>query len=630
MNSVVYPNSTRMKQTSSHQRARRPFFKRIGTYMHLVVVLGLAAPIVVYLGIMQTLGWRAPVIGANGAFSFQSSSSSEVVMYASPHTKAYLKGIGGNYEVLLEPWRNYFSQRQFKFKEVQDEAQLSKYKSGVLILPSSVALSPSERSAIMAFHAGGGSILTTWATGTRSGTGDWEGWKFLKDLGTTVQGELPSDTDANHLILTGESPLSHTLPAGQRIFLTKTSEAILRFKGGLIAARVMNWARIAKGDWADEGAVVYSEPANAAGRVASFAFAESVWESHPLTIFPVLDDTLLWLQREPAILRSAWPNGKQAAQVIEMDTEQGFANANVFAEMMRAANYPATFYVLTSVGKLFPETLQVLSREFEVAYHGDVHTSFKGQDAKVQELRLKTMRSEMASVVPNVTGMTGFRAPTEGYDATTEQLLQKMGFRHHTTDPNRTDGRLPLRVPMEDVPPAEQLIVLPRTQRDDINLHWEKLTVEQTTAALIDDADQAFATGALGLLSVHSQNFGPDSPLPKSIPGLLVHLKGYGRPLWAASAGQVADWWRDRDRFKMTSNFAGKRLEFNISIIGDQPVRGASLTVMLPTKGVLPTIKSTKIGGKLPLVAKIDDYRAAIVFDVLAPGNYFYQATFEQ
>jgi peptidoglycan/xylan/chitin deacetylase (PgdA/CDA1 family) len=630
MSSAAISLLTKMKHTSSHNRVRRPFFKRIGPYMHLLVVLGLAAPIVVYLGIMQALGWRAPVVGSNGTFSYQSYANSDVVMYVSPSTRAYLKGIGGNYDVLLEPWRNYFSQRKFNFREIQDETQLSKYQSGVLILPSSIALSASERSAIMAFHAGGGSILTTWATGTRDGTGGWEGWKFLEGLGTTVLGELPPDTEANHLIMTGESPLSHTLPAGQRIFLTKASESILRFRGGSVAARLMNWARIAKGDRTDEGAIVYSEEASNVGRVASFAFAESVWESHPLTIFPVLDDTIVWLQREPVVLRAAWPNGKRAAQIIEMDTEQGFANANTFANILRAANYPATFYVLTSVGKQFPEILRALANEFEVAYHGDVHISFKGQTAAEQELRLKNMRSEMATAIPTSLSMTGFRAPTEGYDATTEQVLQKMGFRHHAADPNRTDGRLPILVPMENVLPSDTLVVLPRTQRDDINLHWERLTQEQTTAALIEDADQAFNTGALGLLSVHSQNFGPDSPLPQALPALLAHLNGYGRQLWMAPAGQVADWWRDRDRFKMTSNFAGKRLEFNISILGDTPLRGATLTVMLPRKGMLPTIKSTKIGGTLPLVAKLDDYRATIVFDVLTPGNYFYQATFEQ
>lgn len=619
-----------MKQKSSHQRARRPFFKRIGPYMHLLVILGLAAPMVVYLGIMQTLGWRPPAVGADGAFAYLAASNGDVILYVSPHTRTYFKGIGGNYDVLLEPWQNYFTQRKIKFRNVQDEGQLGKYQSGVLILPSSVALSASERSAIMAFHAAGGSILTTWATGTRNGTGDWEGWSFLEGLGTQVLGELPPDTDSNHLILTGESPLSHTLPAGQRVFLTKTSEPLLQLKGASVAARIMNWARIPDKARANEAAIVYSEPATGAGRVASYSFAESVWESHPLTIFPVLDDTLRWLQREPVVVRSAWPHGKLAAQVIEMDTEQGFPNASVFAELARAADIPATFYVLTSVGKQFPEILTTLAREFEVGYHGDIHTSFKDQPDKVQEQRLKTMQKEMASVVPKTSSMTGFRAPTEGYDTTTELLLQKFGLRHHTADPNRTNGRLPILVPMENVPPSETLVVLPRTQRDDINLHWERLTVEETAAALIVDADQAFSTGSLGLLSVHSQNFGADSPLPKALPPLFAHLKSYGRPLWMASAGQVADWWRDRERFKLTSDFAGKRLEFNISILGDQPLRGASLTMMLPKKGMLPSVKSTKIGGPAPLVAKIDDYRAAIVFDVLAPGNYFYQATFEQ
>lgn len=595
-----------------------------------MIVVGLAAPILAFLGIMQTLGWRAPVLGSNGALSYLASANGSVILYAPPQTRTYLQGIGGNYEVLLEPWRNYFSQRKFDFKEIQDASLLRKYKTGVLILPSALALGAAERDEIMAFRAGGGAILTTWATGTRNGTGGWEGWKFLADLGVTVNGEIPADAAANNLVLTGESPLSHTLPAGQRVFLSKTSEALLRFKGESVAGRFMSWARIADDDRRDEGAVLYSEKSPQAGRVVSFAFAESTWESHPLGIFPLLDDTLSWLQREPVIVRAAWPHGKLAAQIIEMDTEQGFANATAFAAMMRAVDYPATFYVLTSVGKLFPDILTALAREFEIGYHGDVHTSFKGQPANAQETRLQTMRAEMASVIPKTAGMTGFRAPTEGYDATTEQLLQKAGFRHHTADPNRTEGRLPLTVPMDGVDPQDALIVLPRTQRDDINLYLEKLTPEQCTKALIDDADQAFSTGSLGLLSVHSQNFGSDSTLPKALPGLLVHLKTLGRPLWMASAGQVADWWRDRERFRMTSKFTGKRLEFNITILGDKPLRGASLMIMLPHKGIMPTVQSTKIGGIQPLVSKVDDYRATVVFDSLNPGNYFYQATFEQ
>jgi peptidoglycan/xylan/chitin deacetylase (PgdA/CDA1 family) len=601
----------------------------MGPYLHLLVIVGLAAPILVYLGIMQTLGWRAPVMGMRGALGYVSSASGTVLLYASPQTRSYLQGIGGNYEVLLTPWRNYLSQRDWTFKEIQDTSVLKKYSNGVLILPSALALGKEERADIMAFHAAGGAILTTWATGTRAGSGDWEGWEFLRDLGTTAHGEIAPSAEANHLILTGESPLSRTLSAGQRVFMSKTAEPILRLKGEASAARLMNWARVTDSDRRAEGAVVYTDASPTVGRVVSFAFAESTWESHPLPIFPLFDDTIAWLQREPAVTLAAWPQGKQAAQVIEMDTEQGFANATAFAAQARAAQFPASFYILTSVAKQFPDVLRALAREFDIGYHGDIHVSFKGQPLSEQGKRLQDMRAELTSILPKAPALTGFRAPTEGYDATTELLLQKNGFRHHVADPNRTDGRLPLIAKQDGVPLDQALIVLPRTQRDDLNLHWEKLTPEQTVQALIDDADQAFETGSLGLLSIHSQNFGPDSALTRALPDLLAHLKTLGRPLWMASASDVAQWWRERERVRLSSNFTGKRLEISLTITGDKPVKGAALTVMLPHKGPLPVISSTKIGGVLPAVLKIDDYRAALVFDSLAPGNYFYQATFE-
>ena len=79
----------------------------------------------------------------------------------------------------------------------------------------------------------------------------------------------------------------------------------------------------------------------------------------------------------------------------------------------------------------------------------------------------------------------------------------------------------------------------------------------------------------------------------------------------------------------MTPQFTGKRLEFAVTVVGDKPVRGGSLILMLPLKGKLPKVQSTKIDGVAPLITKIDDYRAGIVFDTLDPGNYFFRATFE-
>ena len=608
----------------------RSTFRGTGIVVPLMVILGITLPILVYLGVMKDSGWNLPLLGTNAALSTVTATSSGFTLYASQNTKVYFSGIGGNYETLLVPWRTYFSNRHISVNEIQNISQLLKVKEGVLVLPSAVALSADERAAIASFRAKGGSTLVTWASGTRNGIGEWDGWQFLEGLGVKMAGEIPATAEVNHLILTGESPVTNKLLPGQRIWLSKTSEALLRFKGEMVAGRFMNWARVTDNERRDEGAVIFSETTLESSRAVSFAFSETAWEARPLVMYDLIDDSLQWLRHEPVVVRAAWPNAKRAAQIIEMDTEEGFANALPFASMMQMLDYRPTFYVLTSVARQFPEVLAKLARDFELGYHADVHDGFKGQSVNVQENRIKAMRQDLDTMLVDTKGITGFRAPTESYDAVTEQLLQKYGIRHHTADPGRTDSRLPIFAKFEGVEPVDSLVVLPRTQRDDINLYWEKLTPEQTTKALIDDFDLTVETGALGLLSVHSQNFNPDSVLTKAMPGLIEHIKQNRAPVWLASAGQVADWWRDHERFKVAAAAIGKRVDINITIKGNTPVSGASLVVMLPQRGVVTTVRSLKTGAPKPTVSKIDDYRAAVLFETLKPGNYAYQATFSK
>ncbi len=595
-------------------------------------VFGILVPLFIYTIMMDTLGWPSPLVGLRGVITYFSPTTTRVVLYTSPTTRAYFAKIGGNYDTLLTPWREYFTNRKHNVIEIDDLSKLRGVERGVLILPSTIAMGERDRADIALFKNRGGSVLATWATGTRNGNGDWEGWQFLETLGVKTVGELPVESESRQLILTGESPLSHTLGSGQRIWMSKTSESLLRFKGDQVAGRFMNWARITEDEYRNEGAIVYSETkatSTGSSRSVAYAFSESAWESHPLLAYNLIDDTLQWLLRSPAIVRSAWPNGKQSAQVIEMDTEEGFSNSLAFGALLRSIlDYRPTFYVLTSVAKEFPDVVTQLAKDFEIAYHGDVHDSFKGQLAPLQEQRILNMQQQMASVLSDTKRINGFRAPTEGYSQITERLLQKYGIRHHAVDPQRTEGRLPELLKQEDARREDALVLLPRTQRDDINFANQKLSIEQTTQALIDDFDLTRETGALGWLSVHSQNFKPDEVLFKALPAYLAHVKKNDGTMWLANAGQVANWWRERERFKLSSKQLGQRLEFNITIAGDQPVSGISMIVMLPQKGVLPAVRTLKIGFKEPVISKIDDFRAAVVFDTLAPGNYAYQVTF--
>jgi len=237
--------------------------------------------------------------------------------------------------------------------------------------------------------------------------------------------------------------------------------------------------------------------------------------------------------------------------------------------------------------------------------------------------------ADMASVLGDTHSMVGFRAPTEGYDETTEKLLQRAGLRYHVADPNRTEDRLPKMAKLEGVDAENDLVVLPRTQRDDINLYWEKLPVEQLSSALRAEARLVLENGALGLLSVHTQNFAVDSALYKALPAYLLYLKQRRETMWLASTGQVADWWRQRERFQVETHYSGKRLLLEVSVVGKSPVKGGTLMVMLPQKDLLPSVQATKTWENVkPVIQRIDAYRAVIIFPTLNPGNYAYQITF--
>jgi hypothetical protein len=613
---------------STEEASAKSLFEKIGPFMPTVAILGIALPALIYISIMVMLGWAYPIIGASAATGIFNSASATVYLYESPATKDHFTKIGGNYDTLITPWKNYFSERGRSYKGVTTEAALVKLKTGVLILPSAVALSDVERNAVLKFRENGGSILATWATGTRNDRGDWTGWQLLEQFGATFIGEIPNDAETRQLVLMGESPMSHTHPAGQRIWMGKTPELLLRIQGEMAAGRLMNWARIPDDSRKQEGAIVYSEKSNTGARSAVFAFSENAWESRPFATQLLIDDTIKWLLHEAVAVRAAWPNGKRAAHVIEMDTEEGFPNSLEFAETMQKNGVPATCYVLTSVAKLFPQVLTELAKGCEIALHGDVHDSFKAQPSTQQQKRIADMKTDMITLLPGYKKMQGFRAPTEGYDKTTETLLHKAGFKHHAVDPQRSEGRLPLFAGLPDTEPDTDLIVLPRTQRDDINFASQDLSAEQTSKAMIDDFDEATRTGALGWLSVHSQNFAANSVLSRAFPDYLAHIRKNNSRVWMATANQVTDWWRNKERFKLDAAYNGKRFDMNITIKGSESLTGASVVVMLPKKGFLPHVSGTKIGMPLPTIAAIDDFRATLVYPTLPPGNYSYQVTF--
>lgn len=595
------------------------------------MVLGIAAPALLYILIMGLLGWSSSSTEA-GTLIFGNRDKT-IFLYEAPATVQHFARIGGNYENLLGSWRNYFADRNKGYKTVKDAEEIIKLKSGVLILPSAVALSDAERAAIKVFRDRGGSILATWATGTRNEKGDWVGWGFLEELGASEIEPMPKSADAKFLVMVGEAPVSHTHLAGQRIPMNKPAETLLKMKGNNVAGRFMNSDRIQTQDNRDEGAVIYLERPQKLSRSVVFAFGESAWETKPFATQVLIEDALKWLSHEVTVTKSAWPMGLRSAQVIQMDVDDQMDNAAQFAASLKSAGFPATFFIPSAAISANPKLVEALSKDFEIAYHGDTYAGFRGSDALNQRRRLSTMVREMKDKLPNLRGIIGFRAPLENADLETDTELRQMDIRYHATDGARSDARLPL---FAAAPPAtaqlpnqELLLLLPRTQRDDQALLASDASPTQLNQRLLDDFNEAFNSGALGWLTVHSKNWGSDGALTQAFAQYLENAKKFKKSVWFANAGQVHQWWRDRERIRVDSSFDGKRVDFNVTVIGETPVTGASFVVMLPSKASKPNVRAIKVGVTIPKVVPIDDFRALIVFEQTNPGNYNYSISFD-
>ncbi len=554
-----------------------------------------------------------------------------VYLYASPITSVFFKENGASYDTLKQHWREYLRPFGGSYREVSRANLLAGLKPGVLVLGSAILLDAQERKAITAFADAGGSILATWGTGARNGKGQWAGYSFIEELmEMKVTGKVTNDNLEHFINTFGDGPLSWTVPGGSRIFLGEIAESPLRIDSPRLAARYFDWQRYPAAKNSN-GAIAFLE--KGASRRVYFGFSESSWEYDDRLELPkLLDATMAWLKRERRIYKAAWPNGDLSAQLLEMDTEDKFANAINFARHLDEAKLKGTFYSLTSLATKNKEIVQKLAEKHEIAYHAEIHFGFKGKSPEVQQERLTKMVAEMQDIVgaralPKV---TGFRAPTESWDETTEKLLRKIGIRHHVVGPSASDDRLPFFSKSEPgVGPEDALVVLPRTQMDDLNYQRLKLDLPEASRLITLDFDYLLESGALGVLSVHSQNYAPDGLMAKLTPPYIKRLQEHRNDIYVGSGTDIETWWRARERVIHTP---GKHASTNLifDVRSPENVKGVTFFVTHSVaEGVLKGVKPSRADLPQPEIARIDAYRSAIIFrQELQAGRYDYSLEF--
>lgn len=554
-----------------------------------------------------------------------------IYLYLSPLTAQFLRANNSSYDVPLARWRKYLRKYGKSVKELNRSELLGKLEPGVLVLASSQLLGDDERKAIQEFSASGGSLLATWATGSRDTSGQLIGYDFLDTLfKVRVRGEFSANADSDWFMMPfGDGPLTWSLPAGRRMSVGQPVEKMLRIESANLAATFMNWART-KDDVGPNGAIAFHESDTHRG--VFFSFPESTWGFHkPADMSMMLDGVMAWLRREPKLFKAAWPDGKVAAHLIEMDTEDKFFSATRLADDLERIGAKGTFYCLTTEAIKYPSIVKdLLARGHEIAYHADIHTGFKGVDPGVQEGRIQAMKDQMHTILGDASSVvTGFRAPTEGYDVNTEVLLRKHGILHHAADPSSHEDRLPFFSIAEPSLGTDQaLVVLPRTQLDDVNfkrLIYGTARVEDTLAY---DLDLIVKGGAFGLLSVHSQNYVDGGLMRESMGNYIEKVAAYKDRLWVARGDQIAAWWRKRELVQVKQAAQGQDMLLQMAVSAPGNVEGLTVFVIHPEKNAMPTVQARDAKAAKVRVKPIDAFRSALVFDKLEAGDFEYLVHF--
>ena len=543
----------------------------------------------------------------------------DVYLVVHEKTRSFFTNNGGSHDLLSTRWRDGLA-RVGQPVQSASLAQLSKVKQpGVFILPSVFLLDDADRSQIKNLLANGWNVLGTWATGSRDGAGGWLGYGFIEEtFGAKIVADFDTrKSDGWFLFPDGESPVTFGFAAGERIYIPKISEPLLTFTGTGLVARGGEWTRQSSLLGVDRSGLIHIAEQGASRRVY-WSFPETAWDASRDQFDLLLRNSLSWLARVPTIVKSAWPHPYQAAYLVEMDTEDQFQNATHLADLFEARQWTGTFYVLTSLAVSHPDVVKRLASKHEIGYHADVHDGFKGLPIAAQEDRLKNMVAQLGTVLPNSRTFTGFRAPLESYDANTEIALRRLGFTHHVASPDSRSSLLPGFSSAEPgLSPEKALVVLPRTQLDDVNFVRMGLSDEvKMQKLLIEGASESIRMRGLGMLSVHTQYFGKTAPLTKAMGGFFDFLAA--SKSWVASSFQIEDWWRQRERVALTSTTNAKAIIFKLQNDGAL-LRNFKLVLMAPSATATPKLIGP--ASSQAVIQRIDNLRWAVVFNQLKPGS---------
>lgn len=556
----------------------------------------------------------------------------DVWLYVSQASQAQLMTLGTDPTTSIRIWENYFGVNQISFARISGAADLNRITpSGVLLLASTVVLSEAEKQAVFQWRNRGGSVLSTWLTASHSAEGQPEGDAFMRDvLDVQVAGDTKDEEDDTYMIVHGDNPVLNDVTAGMRVWLERVPNQLpVRLVGKQDAAQIMSWSRTNEAK-KPSGLIAFNErkmPSGRYSRTVTLGYPEQNWlRSDPKQLNAIHAGVLSWLWRRPDAYLGAWPYPYESGFLVAVQAAEPITDVDVpFAKAIRDMGGRATYYVLSeNANRALSGINAVSALGHDIAYLSNTFEGFEGQSQAKQRERMDTMQKQLAEAKVKVSTPAGFSAPMDSYDETTKRLLVERQLASFLSFMEVSESALPL-VASRSAQGLAQTVVLPRTligPEEAIELGDPAEELESYLKLLTLSVDM----GGLVVMRLPTKTILSTAQIKQ----VIDTVAGFRARIWMASANQISQWWRSRERVSVSlqAHPRGQLLRATVApgLEAPQPL---TIWVNLPRPNTRVRLKAVNKGDTIPPVVTVDAWRSAVVLGAPAVGVYEWMLEFE-
>ena len=521
------------------------------------------------------------------------------VIYVSPAARRYLEADNYDLKSRANRWRDFLKEQGLAYKIVTHPAELARMPAGSpLILPSAVVLAEAEQRLIAERLAAGDSLLATWMPATLDGTGAPVPAAFIeKTFG--VAAKVQPFSDKGFLVTVGDTPLTHAIPAGTRVWVGKEA----RYRTPLLvtpgAGYLSEWGR-APG----ESGLLAATTVGKSRRVL-LGWQESMWDpkspEHRALALAAID----WIAGKPVAYARSWPAPHKGAVTVGVDALWRFENVPPVAELAARHGVHASFHFLPADARANEALIRTLTRNGQsVGGFGDAVQPFAGQPEAEQRARVERMVQGFRDALGSDFEVKGLRAPQGATDAATEKAAAILDY---LVDAGRIDSAMP-------VASDGRVVLLSASTNLDATS-----TPEAIAAGFAGVGTRTRLLGGYAFVGVDAAALMRESAIDTALAKFIeASAAGGANAPWTASASEVAEWWRARSQVKVATAWTAGDAAMTLDVSSAEALRFPLAITVVPPPGFRGVALDDVAGAALQPDA---DGNASIVLSALPAGS---------